>query len=50
MAFVPNGRAINPITKTNWEGTGVKPDVAAPTEKALETAHQLVLEQLKKTP
>ncbi|MET0591800.1 MAG: S41 family peptidase [Polyangiaceae bacterium] len=50
MAFVPNGRAINPITKTNWEGTGVKPDVAAPAEKALETAHQLALEQLKKAP
>lgn len=32
VVFVPNGRAINPITKTNWEGVGVKPDtlVAAP--------------------
>jgi CubicO group peptidase (beta-lactamase class C family) len=28
--FVPGGRAINPITKTNWEGTGVPPDVAVP--------------------
>jgi hypothetical protein len=26
-AFVPSGRAINPITKTNWEGMGVEPDV-----------------------
>lgn len=24
--FVPNGRAENPVTKTNWEGTGVAPD------------------------
>src|SRR5687767_3300965 len=25
--FVPTGRAINPITKSNWEGVGVRPDV-----------------------
>ena len=24
--FIPTGRAENPITKTNWEGTGVAPD------------------------
>jgi C-terminal processing protease CtpA/Prc len=42
--FVPNGRAINPITHTNWEGTGVKPDVAIPAETALETAHKLARE------
>jgi hypothetical protein len=40
-AFIPNGRPINPITKTDWEGVGVKPDVAVPADKALETAHQL---------
>jgi hypothetical protein len=33
--FVPTGRAINPITKTDWEGTGVKPDVAVPAYKEL---------------
>jgi len=27
---VPFGRAINPITGTNWEGTGVEPDIKAP--------------------
>ncbi len=26
--FVPDARARNPITKTNWEGVGVKPDIA----------------------
>jgi hypothetical protein len=36
--FVPNGRAINPITKTNWEGTGVEPDIKVPADLALETA------------
>ena len=44
--FVPSGRAINPITHTNWEGTGVKPDVAVPADAALETAHKLARENV----
>ena len=36
---VPFARSINPVTKTNWEGTGVKPDVAVPADQALLTAH-----------
>jgi hypothetical protein len=47
MMFVPTGRAINPVTKTNWEGTGVKPDVEVPAEKALETAHSKAREKLQ---
>jgi hypothetical protein len=43
-AFVPQGRAINPITKTNWEGTGIVPDVAVAADAALETAHKLALQ------
>ncbi|MFL5485128.1 MAG: S41 family peptidase [Gemmatimonadaceae bacterium] len=39
--FVPTGRAINPITKTNWEGVGVKPDVAVDASVALDTAYRL---------
>ena len=35
---VPTGRAINPVTHTNWEGTGVTPDVAASEADALEAA------------
>jgi hypothetical protein len=31
--FVPTGRAISPITKTNWEGTGVTPDIAVPRNR-----------------
>ena len=34
--FLPTGRAINPITKTNWEGTGVTPDIQVPADAALE--------------
>jgi len=35
---VPYGRAINPITGTNWEGTGVEPDIVVPAEEALIAA------------
>lgn len=38
---IPTGRAINPITGTNWEGTGVVPQVAVPAERALEAALEL---------
>lgn len=41
--FLPTGRAINPITKTNWEGTGVEPDVKAPAGQALKVAHLAAL-------
>ena len=33
--FVSNGRAVNPVTGTNWEGVGVEPDIAMPQEQAL---------------
>ena len=36
--FIPGGRAVNPITKTNWEGTGVKPDREVGETMALQTA------------
>lgn len=37
-AFIPRGRAENPVTKSNWEGTGVTPDVAAAAPDALNLA------------
>lgn len=44
--FIPTGRAINPITKTNWEGTGVAPDIAVSKELALKTAYLLALNKV----
>jgi retinol-binding protein 3 len=43
--FVPTGRAISPITKTNWEGTGVTPDVSVPADQALLTARLMALKK-----
>ncbi len=45
---VPKARAINPITKTNWEGTGVIPDIEVSADIALQTAHTRALEKLKR--
>jgi hypothetical protein len=45
-ASIPFGRAENPITKTNWEGRGVEPDVAVSASDALKVA----LERLGATP
>lgn len=35
---MPYARAENPITKTNWEGVGVKPDIETPADAALDAA------------
>jgi retinol-binding protein 3 len=47
--WVPTGRAINPISKTNWEGTGVKPDIEVPADLALKTAHFGALKKVRDT-
>jgi tetratricopeptide (TPR) repeat protein len=39
--IISTSRAINPVTGTNWEGTGVIPDVAVAPERALATAIEL---------
>jgi hypothetical protein len=46
MLWTPTGRAINPITNTNWEGTGVEPHVKVPANEALEIAEMKALEYL----
>lgn len=37
---VPNGRAINPISGTNWEGVGVVPHIEVPADEAFEVAYR----------
>jgi C-terminal processing protease CtpA/Prc len=45
---VPFARAINPISKTNWEGAGVEPDVKASASEAPDVAKKMAAEQIKK--
>lgn len=40
-AFIPVGRTFDPDTNEGWEGTGVKPDVEVPADKALDEALRL---------
>jgi hypothetical protein len=42
--FIPTGKAINPITKTNWEGVGVIPEIKTSPEEAMDKAHALAQE------
>jgi peptidase S41-like protein len=44
---VPFARPINPISKTDWEGTGVAPDVKVKRANALETAERLAKRNLE---
>jgi Peptidase family S41/N-terminal domain of Peptidase_S41 in eukaryotic IRBP len=46
MIGVPFATAINPITKTSWEGTGVEPDVKVPAADALTTAEKLAADKI----
>src|SRR5262249_12734613 len=50
LIAVPFARAINPVSKTDWEGTGVEPDVKVPEADALATAQKLAAEKLASAP
>jgi len=39
--IVPFARSINPITKTNWEGVGVQPEVKISADLSLDKAKEL---------
>ena len=45
MIGVPFARAINPISKTNWEGTGVEPDVKVSAAEALNVALKAIADK-----
>ena len=40
---IPFARSINPVTGTNWQGTGVVPDVAVPEDQAYDVAYARAL-------
>jgi hypothetical protein len=43
--FIPDGRPENPITRTNWEGVGVVPDIEVDEKQALQVAVREILSQ-----
>jgi hypothetical protein len=47
VMMLPVARAINPVTKTNWEGVGVRPDVAVSASAALEEALRRAAQELR---
>jgi len=44
--FIPVGRAINPVSEANWEGSGVTPDVLVPQEQAFKVAYNMALQSV----
>jgi C-terminal processing protease CtpA/Prc len=40
--FLPGRQSVNPITKTNWEGSGVIPDISCPEKDALKTSRKII--------
>lgn len=40
--LLPTGRTLNPVTGTDWEGTGVVPDVKVRASEALKAAQRLL--------
>lgn len=46
-AVIPHARPINPVTRSNWEGVGVIPDIPAAPDKALAVARDLLQRQLQ---
>jgi C-terminal processing protease CtpA/Prc len=43
---VPNGQLLTSVTKRNWEGHGVTPDIPAPAADALRIAHLRAIDDL----
>jgi C-terminal processing protease CtpA/Prc len=45
-ATISVAAAVNPVSGTSWEGTGVTPDIQVPAAQARDEAHRLALEQV----
>jgi hypothetical protein len=46
--FVPDTKPVNPVSGTNWSGTGVEPEIRVKAADALKTAQQLAASKLVK--
>lgn len=44
--LVSNGQLLTSVSRRNWEGTGVTPDVAVPAAEALRVAHLRAIDDL----
>jgi C-terminal processing protease CtpA/Prc len=44
--WVPFARSVNPVTGTNWQGTGVVPDIAVPAGQAYDVAYRKALQHV----
>jgi len=45
--FLPTGKAVDPATGKNWEGTGINPDVVVSAADSLGKAHILALKAIQ---
>jgi retinol-binding protein 3 len=43
---VPFARSVNPLSRTNWEGRGVEPDVLIREDFAIQAAYRMSLQEL----
>ena len=48
ILILPEGYPTHPVTNSNWEGTGVQPDIEIASENALEIAHRHAIQSLYK--
>jgi hypothetical protein len=47
MVGVPFAKSLDPVTKTNWEGTGIEPDVKVAAADAVAIAEKLAMEKIR---
>ena len=46
MMSVPVARSVSPVTGTNWQFVGVRPDYEVPPDEAFTRAYELILKEL----